>query len=185
MEESADALAELIPLLSDAQVGEYFSNLDRDNAEMWADTLGLSPEQLRRRAEQQMEEQLERWIGDLTPAQQLALRAWSADVSMVSAAARIEARVAWQQELRQLMQTRADGAALRAGLRQLLAEPERGWSPEYAHQRALRREQMLQLLTSVGSTLTDRQRARLARRALGWAQDFDELACATGRRAHS
>ena len=182
MEQSADALAELIPSLSDAQVQEYFHNLDRDNAELWAEILGRSPDELRQRAERQMEEQLERWIGHLTPGQREALRGWSADINGAGAAARIEARVAWQQELRQVMQQRADGATLRAGLRQLLAEPERGWSSEYAEQRAARRERMLRLLADIGATLTERQRAALERRALRWAEDFDDLACASGKR---
>jgi hypothetical protein len=183
MEQSADALAELIPSLSDTQVQEYFRNLDRDNAEMWAETLGLSADKLRRRAEREMEEQLERWIGNLTPGQRETVRAWSADRDGAGAAARLEARVAWQQQLRQLMTQRSDDAMLRAGLRQLLAEPERGWSDEYAAQRALRREKMLGLLADIGATLTDRQRAALARRALRWAEDFDDLTCTGARRA--
>ena len=83
--------------------------------------------------------QLERWLGDLTPAQHQAVVAWSADMTP-GGGDRLAARTSWQQVLRQVLAQRGDTPAFRQGMRQLFVEPERMRPVEVTKNRRLRRE---------------------------------------------
>lgn len=176
-------LAALVPLLTDAQVDEYAKNLLRDNARLREEIVDPPLAKRQQRGHDLMQTNLERWIGDLTPLQQQALDTWSAAQAANAGEARLGARVVWQQELLRVLALRGgDAGALRVGLLRLLTEPQSLWSADYAHYRTARREQTLRLIESIASTLTDEQRRHFANRALGWARDFEQLACPATRR---
>lgn len=181
-DQSADALATLLPQLSDEQIEEYLKNLARDNERLRVETVEPSFQQRQRRTMKTMRGHFDRWIGDLTTAQEQAVSVWVAAQGPRAAEDRLAMREAWRQELRQLLSQRHQPVPLRAGLRRLLSEPDALWPADYARYRAVRREQTLRLIESVGASLTAEQRRYFARRALGWAQDFDDLVCTDGRR---
>jgi hypothetical protein len=175
-EEASRGVAEMMLMTSDAQVIEIFHNLDRENRKLRSGVEERSLEERRMRSTRRMEEQLERWVGDLTPAQRDAVAAWS--MEMVGGdIERLEARVTWQRELRRLLETRVDTPEFREGVRRLFVEPERFRPAEVTRNQTLRRERTLHLLATIGATLTPEQRASISRRAAKWADDFEELAC--------
>lgn len=176
-EEASRGVAEMMLMASDAQVIEIFHNLERENRKLRSGVEERSSEERRKRSMRRMEEQLERWVGDLTPAQQSAVAAWSTEMAGGDIE-RLEARVTWQRELRRLLETRADTPEFREGVRWLFVEPERFRPAEATRSQTLRREQTLHLLATIGATLTSEQRASISRRAAKWAGDFQELACA-------
>lgn len=176
-EQASHGIAEMMLLVSDSQVAEFFLNLDKENRKLRSELEARSPEERHRRSVRRMEEQLERWVGDLTPQQQNAVAAWSMEM-MRGNMERLEARLAWQDELRRLLETRQDTLAFREGVRRLFVEPERFRPAEVVRNQAIRREQTLRLLAAIGATLTAEQRAAVSRRAAKWTSDFEELACA-------
>ncbi len=177
MQQLGDAVAELALLGSEAQVDELLRRLERENQDIEkSERKGGSEAKRQQRHARHMQQQLEHWLGDLTPAQQRQVSDWGAltapDVERHRAA-----RVSWQRELRTLLARRDDAVRLRADMRRLFVEPEHAWSPEYVRDNGQRREATLRLLTGLSATLSAEQRAHFARRALSWAQDFDDMKC--------
>jgi hypothetical protein len=175
-------LAVLLPLLSDEQVEEYFHNLARDNSRYRTESVELSLTARHARSRERMRAQLERWIGELMPAQEQALTSWSQAASPTAAENYLAGRLVWQQALRQVLAGRQQPARLHAELYRLLAQPQTLWTPDYAHERTRRQEQTLRLIETIAAMLTPEQRRFFAQRALGMARDFDDLSCAEARR---
>lgn len=177
MGQTSEHMARLIPQASDEQVVELLGNIEAENEKLRGEIEQRSPAQRRERSVERMEKNLERWIGDLTPAQHDAVVAWSAEMAGGDVD-RLAARLSWQQEFRRLLQQRHDVAAFWDGLRRLFTEPERFRSAQVNRNRAQRREATLRLLATVAGMLTPAQRVAAAQRAQEWASDFEDLACA-------
>jgi hypothetical protein len=165
---------------TDTQVEEFFQRLDRDNAKYRTESVDPPLTELRQEHIRRMETQLERWIGELSPAQQRLVSDWSTDFVPIGAE-RLGAREHWQGELRRLLQQRADTPGFRQDLSRLLAQPERYWTVGYRQKIETNRTRTANLLAAIGATLTPEQRLYLAQRAGSWARDFDRLTC-TGER---
>lgn len=173
--------ADIAITATDAQVEEFFQRLDRDNAKYRAESVDPPLAEMQQVHAQRMETQLERWIGELSPAQQRLVSDWG-DYFVPIGAERLGARERWQGELRRLLQQRTDSPGFRQDLNRLLVQPERYWTAGYRQKIETNRTLTANLLAAIGATLTPEQRLHLAQRAGSWARDFDRLAC-TGARS--
>jgi len=175
--EAAPHVAALLATATNAQIEELFASFDRENRKFKAEFVERPEADRRKAAAKTMRENLERWIGDLTPTQREALAAWSANI-VLNAPDRLAFRQRWQAALRGALDHRDDARRFTATVQTLVAHPERYWDESYASKNERLREQILELLVTIGATLTPPQREHLARRTDRWVADFEQLACA-------
>lgn len=175
---ASPAMAQLVSTLSPRQQDQLFDRLGRENAEFAATYVDVPLHQAQRAYAERMQKQVSEWLGALTPAQQQRVVAWGEQVAP-GAADRLQARRAWQIELRQLLEQRHHPAFAHE-LQRLVAHPDRFKPERYQEIRDDYRHAVLSLLSDIAADVTPRQRQRLLARAGGWRRDFERLACAPG-----
>ena len=173
---ASPGMAELVLTLTPSQEQEFFERLERENNEFAATFIDAPAAKAQQAYAKRMRKQLSEWIGGLTEEQERRVQAWSEQVTP-GAADRLQARRAWQDELRRLLKRR-DRPGFESELRKLIAYPDRFKPEQYRKTRDAYRGAMIALLGDIAVSLTSRQRDRLLARAASWRRDFERLACA-------
>ena len=161
---------DLLATVTDAQVAELLTNLENKNQEYQAEYVDLPIKELREMRTDRARKHLQRWLGDITPAQERILRDWSQDFASVGGA-RLAYRRQWQQQLQQLLAQRNDKAYLAESLEKLISYPE-----EYGLVRERNRQLVIDLLLKIDQSMTSGQRVHLSKKITELADDFDALA---------
>lgn len=166
---------ELLASLSDAQVAALPSAFAERNAELNEDYEGLPEAEQKAVWRREMREGLDRWVGELNAGQELLLDAASEEV-VADNGSWIGYRERWQAELMAALARRGDRAALEATLRSLMLDREDWYTEAYARTRANNDAAYRRFTVALLASLDARQRARLSRRLVDLAQDFEALA---------
>lgn len=170
--------AELLPTLSDAQVADMAPRLAKANEELNEDYAGLPPADQRAVWRRKIRDELDDWIGALTPQQDAIVETASRQV-VPDNAAWIAYRARWQAQLLKLLAERHAPGFERA-LLDLSTDRERFYTPEYAEVRANNDKVYRRLTLDLLTSLTPAQSRRLSGRLDDIATDFEELVAAAG-----
>ena len=164
--------------LSDRQVAQLLKALAHDRHKMAEKLADHSAEQRLHKREQDMRDTLDTWLGDLTQAQRMRIRAWALQ-HQPTAKLTLEIYRARAPQLAAALADRAQ-ADFSDHLGQVFADqgtaPERKLDALQARNRAA----WVSLMVDLGHGLTPEQRAHLQRRLRSYARDFTELAAEPG-----
>jgi hypothetical protein len=167
-------VARVLGTFSDAQVRELLDNMAERRAERAEESAGLTAEQLREKAQEQMLKGLKRWIGPATRDQHRRIVDWSSE--------RQYAGTIWQQYeeawaaafTEVLLQRGAPDFEQQLGA--MFNEARVPYTDEMERVQQHNRKLWIGLMADLSASLTAEQRKRLRARVAGLADDFDDLA---------
>jgi hypothetical protein len=168
--------ADIVVTASDDQIEELFRNIEKDNLERQRIYVDPPQREILQNRTDRMVERLARWIGALTDTQYDAVQQWSQGIGATTDQW-LANRRRTQQAFRELIATRTVDPAFKEKFTALLVSPEVVRTKAYQAQVDRNIAVMLDLLTDIGKTLTDAQRAHLLAYLQSLAEDFDVLAC--------
>ena len=137
--------------------------------------LEASDEAQRRRRAKDMRKFIQRWTGVFDEAQNKRVEQWSKSYHRMGKVF-LRSRLAWQNEVRQLLDQRDDRNQFAPALRQLLLRPLRREYPSAQAQYDDNRRLIRELYVDIDRSLSDEQRQLALRRLRSYAADFRELA---------
>jgi hypothetical protein len=167
----------------DAQVASTLKRLDRNIAEDY-DELVLTPEAVvRADRERRIVRMLERWLGDLDPAQRTRVERWNARRERTDAAW-LDQRRLWRARFAKALAARRSPATC-AELQRLFHRPGTGGKGELRTRFDVDRARWVVFLAELSATLSDRQREHLRAELLELGGELDALAAERSRAATS
>jgi hypothetical protein len=168
--------AALLVTITPQQIETLKRRFERDNRRFAREhRLDGAPEDERRAQVKHAVEQVEDWVGHLTHEQVERISALAAAAPPV-ARLRHEDRQRRQREFIALLAERGNPDAFAARLREWLLDWEKGRGSQQQRLYAEGWEQRVAFFVAVDRILTPQQRAALARRLQGYADDFTRLA---------
>lgn len=126
-----------------------------------------------RKREKEFRKQAERWLGDLTDAQESMIDRQVATTTF-DPKRRDAQRQLWAETFLDILRNKPDGYEAR--LRTLLIDPQTLWSADYRNMQNQLRTQARTLATEILESATAEQRAHLKSTLLEYAADFRHLA---------
>ena len=166
--------AELLATLSDDQVEELLTALDKRNRKYQTKRADLPPAKWRNKRAEQMLEHSERWLGDTTPQQGERIEQWAAELEL-SAPETLVYRQRWRDAFGKLLQERQQ-PDFGHRLYDLAARPEILQSDTLRRMRRHNLQLFKQLLLDLYVLSNTEQRHYLGHRLQTLSNDFDELA---------
>lgn len=169
---------ELMPVLitlTPGQVGQMERKLADENAKFAKTQVSTDIRKADKHRTDWLEDQIARWIGELTPAQkarvELAMRQTEDFPAL-----RLAERRRRQARFLHLVRDTHDPRVLGSALDDMVSTPREGAEEAYRHSVARYEEQMIQMVLDLDRTLTPEQRATAASRMRRYAQSFRALA---------
>jgi uncharacterized protein DUF6279 len=169
---------EMIPVLvtlTPVQVGQMERKLADDNAKFAKTQVSTDIRKADKHRADWLEDQIVRWVGELTPAQkarvELAVRQTEDFPAL-----RLAERRRRQAHFLHLVRDTHDPRALGSALNDMLSTPREGADEAYRHAVARYEDQMIQMVLDLDRTLTPQQRATAASRMRRYAESFRALA---------
>jgi hypothetical protein len=176
-EEASPRLAVLARSLTDRQLDELARAMDKSNRKYRKEYVDVGYPEVAAERAARTRERLEFWAGSLTREQRQAVERWSASLEP-SQADVLASRERWQKALRDALQTRRDDPErLRARLQELLAEPDRWYTPALQAKLEGNRARTIAMIAEVSSLMTEAQKRRVAEKTGAIAAEFEALAC--------
>jgi hypothetical protein len=166
--------AGLLGTLRPDQIQELAANLEEENAELWEDLAGDTPEQRSERRLRSALKALQRFYGRLTPPQKALVEARLKQMTDVSGHW-IERRRHWQERFLAALGA-PPPAGLEAELLDLMLHPDQFDTPEYRRAVTANRQVVFEMIAELSVTLTPEQRRHVQRKLGGWADDLREIA---------
>ncbi len=175
IERGANDAAALLSTVTPDQLQSLQRQWDRDNRRFVRENrLDQDTDAQRSAALQRLLVRVRDWTGSLTVEQEEKIGVLARALPL-NARLRHEDRLRRQREFLQLMTQRADRAPFQERLRRWLLHWESGRDPEYARQWAEWPQKQADFYVAVDKLLTREQRAHVARRLQGYADDFTRL----------
>ncbi len=178
MREALPSLVDLMAGFSDRQISGLAKVLEESNAELNADYEGLPEAEQRAVWREKTRDSLDRWVGRLTPAQEVMLEAASEDIEPDNQEW-VAFRRLWQADLIAALDERERTDAFKARITELMLHRERWYPDSYRevveNRQAVYRRFAVELLSS----LDDAQRRRLSNRLGSLVRDFEILAASS------
>lgn len=174
MREAVPDTARVLQTLDDAQAAELVENLAKRRREQFEKERDLDDGDLRERAAEQMESNLERWIGPLDREQRKRIERWAAE-RRYAGSVWAQYQEAWSAAFAEVLQHR-DAPDFTRRLGELFREPRLPGRAEMQKQQDHNRALWVGLLSDLSATLSERQRRHLRERLAAVANDLDELA---------
>ena len=176
MRQVSPTIAGLLLDASDEQIEELFEQFDRRNHKWLAEFREKSNRELQEDYRRSMTNELERWFGPLSSAQQQAVLAWSERLVPLAEEG-FKMRQRWRARLSELLNQREDVSVFQAGITELLVNPAVVRPPVYRARLEYNHRTTIDLVHEVGTELTGAQRQHLAHETSSIARDLDQLAC--------
>lgn len=183
MRELVPDIARVLGTFSDAQVRELLQNMAERRAERAEESAGLTAEQLREKAQEQMFKGLKRWIGTANRDQRRRIVDWSNE--------RQYAGTIWQQYEEAWAAAFTDVLMQRGApdfgqqLAGMFDEARVPYTEEMERVQQHNRKAWIGLMADLSASLTPEQRRRLRQRVQDLASDFEELAAQPPRAARA
>jgi hypothetical protein len=176
MHQISPDITDFLLTVSDAQIEELFSNLEKQNRKMEKKYVNVDAETAVRNRQKRMIKRIKRWIGPLSQEQKQAVAAWSSRLRPTAADWMAHRRKA-QNAYRQLSQHRQNEAYFRRTAYELLVYPEHLRSPAYQKDIEYNISQTIALFVEIDRQLTPKQRKKMLNKLSDFAEDFDYLSC--------
>jgi hypothetical protein len=170
---AAERIAPMLDRLNAKQLAQLEQRFAEDNRKFARENLRGSEKDRRKRRARRAADQLEEWVGRLTPAQFERVRQYAERAPLMDEL-RDRDRKRLQSEL--LAMLRAREAQKR--LPDAVANLERGREPAYVAASEAHRKEYFSLILDLDHMLAPEQRAKAAGRLRGFADDFAALASA-------
>jgi len=167
--------ASLLATLSDAQLEEFYARLEQDNREYYENYIAVLETQARKRRVKRVRKHLQRWLGQLNPAQEQALAEWGRQLALIGRES-LRYRQQWLRQLQQVLTQRDDVERLNAALQDLLLFADDDLPPAYRQQLEYNVALTKKLILLVDRTMTTDQRQHFMDRLAALAGDFEQLA---------
>ncbi|MAR91405.1 MAG: DUF6279 family lipoprotein [Pseudomonadota bacterium] len=164
-------LIQLLGTVNDRQVEQLFQQLEEDNREYRQEYVDLSADEQRQQRLRDVIRYAERWTGPLTAEQEARLGEWADRFALMGPEVE-RARLAWQYELRRILEMRGQPEVYAAAFRSLIANPDIGYTPELDAKLAHNSELVVDLYLELDETLTPRQRRHMVDKLRDYAEDF-------------
>lgn len=175
LKEVSHPLAELAQVLNDDQVDELFENLAERNQVFRERSIEAEEKDQRKRRAERMIKRVSRWTYDLNDAQLELITRWSNRIHL-QGRAMLDARLAWQARLRNILQSRRDfdrtQSSLQALLLKLVQPDDSAEQLRYEHDLSLFKA----LIVDLDKSLSSYQRRHFVKRLRDYQQDFLEIA---------
>ena len=168
-------ITDLLGSLSDQQINELFTRIEKRNSEFKTEYFDLNTEQRAQERVERTQKQLNRWLRKLTPAQIKLLQDWSNDYES-DPQSTLKYRQHWQSQLRQALNDRSDKALFADQLEALFAYPEALQEDSLQQRRQRNLKRFKNLLLDILNTMNDSQKRYLHAKLDDLAEDFARLA---------
>lgn len=175
-EEASPRLAGLARSLTDRQIEELARSMEKSNRKFRREFVDAAYPEVAAARAARTRDRLEFWSGPLTREQRQVVERWSAGLQP-SQAEVLASRERWQKGLRDALVRRDDPERLRARLYDLMAEPERWYTPALLATLEGNRARTFAMIAEVSALMTDAQRRRVAEKTAAMAAEFDAVAC--------
>ena len=164
----SDLLLPIVIQLDDKQIDQLAKNIEEEREESlkkW--------EKAQRKREKEFRKQAERWLGDLTDAQETMIDRQVATTTF-DPKRRDAQRQLWAAEFLNTLRNKPQGYEEK--LRQLLIDPQTLWPEDYRKMQDQLRSQARTLAVEILESVTPEQRTHLKSTLLEYAGDFRHLA---------
>jgi len=183
------ALQEIVPdtvrvlrTFDDAQVKDLLANMAERRQERAEESAGLTAEELREEAEEQMARNIRRWVGPLTREQERRIRDWSTERQYAGTVWH-QYQEAWASAFTETLAHR-QAPDFEQRLSALFDNARVPYSEEMEQVQQHNRKVWIGLMADLSASLDRRQREHFRKRLTELAADLEELA-AQSRRAAS
>ncbi|BFM17254.1 DUF6279 family lipoprotein [Maricurvus nonylphenolicus] len=170
-----DDSATLLQSLSDKQVAELFSNIEKyqetEFAKKYADT---DTEALKQRSLQNRHKFYKTWLGSITEEQETIIAHWH-EQSQPFGPTALQQRRHWREEFATLLAQR-QAQDFAPQLAELFHYPPERWVDSYREQVKHNQRINQQLILALHPTLSDKQKRHCQKRLQGYIKDFQILA---------
>ncbi|MGH8482319.1 MAG: DUF6279 family lipoprotein [Nevskiaceae bacterium] len=187
-EHAGRTLRELVPdvarvlgTFSDAQAGELLENMADRRAERAEESAGLTTEELREKAQEQMLKGFKRWIGPATRDQQRRVRDWAHERQYAGTIWQ-QYEEAWAAAFTEVLGQRGT-PEFEARLAALFDDAQVPYAEEMQRVQQHNRQAWIGLMADLSASLDGAQRRRLRDRLADLAGDLEELAAQASRAA--
>ncbi len=170
---TAPEAAALLQRLSPEQVEELIRNMDQKARER-ADEEESDLDKWRREQAKGLTRFLKRWSGSASDEQKALITAAASQLEP-SQTEWLASQAAWQRELRTAL-TATPSAKKTARIEHLLTHADHQWTQEYVDKSQRNRQRYMDLITSLDSTLSPKQREHLRSEFLELAEQLDTIA---------
>lgn len=168
------AAAKLLSTLNITQIEQFMTALEQRNREFYEERVAISERAQRAYRVKQMLEQIERWLGEVTPRQRQRVESWAATLEL-SSAETLAFRQHWQKAFRALLQQR-QVADFQRQLRDFALAPEALQTSALRLKRQHNLQLFKLLLRDIYGQLNSGQQQYLDNRLQTLSGDFIELA---------
>ncbi|GGY89616.1 MULTISPECIES: DUF6279 family lipoprotein [Shewanella] len=174
-----DNIVPLVASFDDAQVAQIKKQLAKDQQSLQQEYQDKTAEQLLTQADERLQEQLQDWIGRLTPPQKQLIHQYNQqrlDITKLW----LDYRHEWYQQLVMALEQRHDPILLRQRLQLLLTTPEQLRSVEYQQQLDTNRQRLGLMLVQVAQHMNAKQQRHIQRKLDDLISDLDDLSGVNG-----
>ena len=164
----SDLMLPILVQLDQKQIDQLAENIEEEREESlkkW--------EKAQRKREKEFRKQAERWLGDLTDAQEAMIDRQVASTTF-DPKRRDAQRQLWSDTFLDALRNKPDGYQKK--LRQLLVDPQDLWPEDYRKMQDQLRDQARALAVEILESITPEQRTHLKTTLLEYAADFRHLA---------
>ncbi len=163
---------------SDAQVHDLFAYLEEKNQQYYEDYVAVPANEVRVKRLKRIRKSLERWLGELHPAQEQILTVWSQRLQPHHHE-HLRFRQQWQTDFRHVLTQRHDLTRFTPAFSELVLSPERNQSPTYRQVFEYNEALVKQMILDIARYITAPQRTHLSEELASLAEDFEQLAKAS------
>ena len=177
VEQALPDMADLLLQLDTEQARHFERRFAKESAKIEKETARGTPEERAERRAEKMVDQVETYTGRLSSEQRALV---SQDVrTMVDVAdMRLADRIARQELVVQLVQSKPAKPEMITGLRRVLVQTDSWRKPEYTAALARRDDQIADMMVALSHTWTPEQRASVQRKLRGYLTDVNSLIAA-------
>jgi len=170
--------AEFLSTLDSVDLAHLERKFEEDNRKWLRDSVKGSPEERLERRVKRFVGHLESWVGPMEDEQRALVALRYRDLGDLTEEMMAERRVR-QTELVSKLRARVPRAELEAALKRLWVDSDSWRRPEYAAKLRERDAVMHTMIADLSTTLSERQRAALAKRIRGFLRDISTLTAST------
>ncbi|QVK23477.1 hypothetical protein KHX94_01445 [Shewanella dokdonensis] len=174
-----DDIVPLVASFSDEQVAQIKKQLAKNQQSLQQEYQDKTAEQRLAQADARLQEQLQDWIGRLTPPQKQLIHQYNQqrlDITKLW----LDYRHEWYQQLVITLEQRHDPSVLRQRLQLLLTTPEQLRSVEYQQKLDTNRQRLGLMLVQVAQQMSAKQQRHIQRKLDDLISDLDDLSGANG-----
>lgn len=181
LQEIVPDTARVLQTFDDDQVRDLLANMAERRGERAKESAGLTTEEIREEAQDQMARNLKRWVGSLTREQERRIRDWSSERQYAGTVWH-QYQEAWASAFTETLAHRRD-PDFQQRLSVLFDNARVPYSEELEKVQQHNRASWIGLMADLSASLDARQRTHLRQRLTELAGDLEELAAQSPRAA--